>query len=183
MVGTSHEDFSLTVEDLQAVTDYALAGAVEVLPIFQKALPDDPRPEEAIAAARAFVETGRRTNQQRAAAFAAHRAAKDAGEEAARLAAQAAGDAAAAAYLHPIAKSHQVGHILRAVACVAAIAEIQTQDPDAGSETVRRWAAAASPAVVTVLRRYPPAAPGRSRTDVLMAELDASLRARHSPDS
>ena len=53
----------------------------------------------------------------------AHRAAKTATGEAAQQAALAAGAAAAAAYLHPLAKSTQVGHILRAAACAARAAE------------------------------------------------------------
>ena len=70
-----------------------------------------PRAGAAIDAAWEFIHGGPRTNRQRAASMDAHRAVKDAPTESARLAAQAAGDAASAAYLHPIAKAHQVGHI------------------------------------------------------------------------
>lgn len=109
----------------------------------------------------------------------AHRAAADAPTETARLAAQAAGDAASAAYLHPIAKAHQVAHLLRASANAARIAELAAgDDPAAGLAAVERARALATPAVVEVLRRYPPAPAGRSRPAVLMAALDAALRDR-----
>ena len=78
----------------------------------------------------------------------------------------AAGDAAAAAYLHPIARATQVGHILRA-ATHAALA----LDGDLGP-ALRR----ATPELVDVLRRYPPAPSGRTPVALLMQQLDATLR-------
>ena len=128
-------DFELTVEELRAVARYAADSAQSVLPVFEAVCPDDPRPQAAIAAAWEFVNGARRTNLQRVTSLDAHRAAKGAPTEAARLAARAAGDAASAAYLHPIAKSHQVGHILRAAASAARIGElIADGDPDVGNE-------------------------------------------------
>ncbi len=172
-------DFSLTTEDLRAVVGFARDAAVEVLPVFESDQPDDPRPRAAVDAARTFLESGRRTTLQRVAALDAHRAAREAGSGPARLAGQAAGDASAAAYLHPLAKSHQVGHILRAAANAAAIAELQAGgDPAAGLDAIDRWESRATPALIDVLRRYPPAPAGRSRAAVLMATLDTALRAR-----
>ena len=107
----------------------------------------------------------------------AHRAAAGASDEVARLAAQAAGDAASAAYLHPIAKAHQVGHILRADANAARIAEITAAgDPAAADAVIRRAAQRATPGLRQILRRYPPAPPGRIRTAALLATLDGVLR-------
>lgn len=69
----------------------------------------------------------------------AHRAATEASTEASRLAAQAAGDAASAAYLHPIAKAHQAGHILRAAANAARITEMKAGgDPAVGDRVIEK---------------------------------------------
>lgn len=172
-------DFTLTLDELRAVARYAADAAGAVLPVFTAACPDDPRPGAALDAARVFVEGAPRTMLQRVTSLDAHRAAAVAPTETARLAAQAAGDAASAAYLHPIAKGHQVGHILRAAANAARIAELTAgDDPAAGLAAVEAAAARAraTPVVVDVLHRYPPAHTGRSRPAVLLAALDAALR-------
>ena len=170
-------DFELTMDELRAVARFAAGSAEEVLPIFEAAHPDDPRPRAAVAAAWTFVDGARRTILQRTTSLDAHRAAADAATESATLAARAAGDAASAAYLHPIAKAHQVGHILRAAACAARIAEITAgEDPEAGKRAVADAASRATPVVVDVLRRYPPGPVGRRRVDELMSRLDATLR-------
>ncbi|MDT9592102.1 exonuclease SbcC [Nocardioides zeae] len=171
-------DLDLTVDELRAVTAYALETAAELLDVFEAAHPDDLRPREALAAARAFVSGAPRGNRLRVAAVEAHRAAASADGEPARLAARAAGDAAAAAYLHPIARATQVGHVLRAAALAARVAELEAGDPAAAEERLTRSAAAAEPVVVAVLRRYPPAPDGRSRVAELVRDLDKRLRAR-----
>lgn len=179
MATTGSGDFALTTDELRAVARYAADAAAAVLPVFTQACPDDPRPAAALDAARVFVGGAPRTMLQRVTSLDAHRAAAVAPSEAARLAAQAAGDAASAAYLHPIAKAHQVGHILRASANAARIAELAAgDDPAAGLAAVEAAAARARtmPVVVDVLRRYPPAPAGRSRQAVLLAALDAALR-------
>ncbi|SEH68152.1 hypothetical protein SAMN04489835_2821 [Mycolicibacterium rutilum] len=166
-------DFALTDDELRAVVRFVEAAAADVLPVFETARPDDPRPRAALDAARQFIEGARRTKLQRATALDAHRAAREAPTEASRLAAQAAGDAAAAAYLHPIAKEHQVGHILRAAANAARIAELEGADADAGLARVR---ARATPVLIDVLCRYPRPRTGTSRIVQLLSTLDASLR-------
>ncbi|WP_424217066.1 putative immunity protein (plasmid) [Streptomyces sp. BI20] len=173
-------DFELTVDELRVVARYAVDSALEVLPVFEAAVPGDPRPRAAVVAAEEFVAGAPRGRLQRVTALDAHRAAKEArelGREAAGLAARAAGDAAAAAYLHPIAKATQVGHILRAGACAARVAELTDPgDPEAAARSLEGARRRAGPVLVSVLRRYPPAPAGRSRVAVLMAELDAALR-------
>ncbi|MGW2475179.1 putative immunity protein [Streptomyces sp. NPDC001665] len=176
MTGVSG-DFELSMSELRVVARYAAEAAEGVLTVFEDARPGDGRPRAAIDAAREFIGGAPRTRLQRVTSMDAHRAAKDAGTEAARLAAQAAGDAASAAYLHPIAKAHQVAHILRAAANAARIAEIHAgDDRRAGDRAVERAREQAAPVLVDVLRRYPPALRGRSRAAQLMAALDASLR-------
>ncbi|MFJ9623724.1 putative immunity protein [Streptomyces sp. NPDC101181] len=172
-------DFVLTMDELRVVAGYVLHSAEEVLPVFEAARPDDPRPWAAVDAAREFAGGARRTRLQRVTSLDAHRAAKEAPTEAARLAARAAGDAASAAYLHPIAKATQVGHILRAAASAARVAELNADgDPAVGLRSIEQARRRATPVLVDVLRRYPPAPTGPSRTAQLMAALDASLRGR-----
>ena len=146
--------------------------------MFESLVVDDPRPRVAIDAAWEFINGARRTKLQRVTSLDAHRAAKEADNELARLAAQAAGDAPSAAYLHPIARAHQVGHILRAAANAARIAELaEGGDPSAGDRAIEQARARATPVVIDVLRRYPNAPAGRGRAARLMSTLDGSLRA------
>ncbi|RKN51282.1 exonuclease SbcC [Micromonospora endolithica] len=156
---------------------YVVRHAQDVLHVFERAVPDDPRPRAAIDAAWAFIDGADRTNRQRVASVDAHRAARSAPTEAARLAARSAGDAASAAYLHPIARASQVGHILRAAASAARIGEIAAGGAAATADALlERSRQEATPALVGVLRRYPPAPGGSSRVARLMSTLDRALR-------
>lgn len=171
-------DFELTDDELRAVARFVAEAAQGVLPRFETVSPDDPRPRAALDAAWEFVGGARRTELQRVTSLDAHRAARESPTEVGRLAAQAAGDAASAAYLHPIAKAHQVGHILRAAANAARVAEIDAgEDPDVGTGVIERARGRATPVLIDVLRRYPAAPAGGNRAARLMARLDAALRA------
>ncbi|MFI6154526.1 putative immunity protein [Kitasatospora sp. NPDC051170] len=171
-------DFGLTMDELRVVARYVVESAQEVLPMYEEAVPGDPRPRAAVDAAWEFVNGARRTQLQRVAALDAHRAAREAGTETARLAARAAGDAAAAAYLHPIAKATQVGHILRGAACAVRVAELLAEeDPDVADRLIERARRRATPVLIDVLGRYPLAPTGKGRVAQLMSTLDASLRA------
>ncbi|MCV7362152.1 putative immunity protein [Mycolicibacterium neworleansense] len=163
------------MDELRVVARYVAETADDVLDVFEGTHPDDLRPRAAVAAAWEFVHGAPRSKAQRVTSLDAHRAAAAADSESARLAAQAAGDAASAAYLHPIAKAHQVGHILRAAANAARIAEIR-DGPQARDSTLRRARQRATPALIDVLTRYPPVPSGRGRVAQLMAALDAALR-------
>ncbi|WP_370617290.1 putative immunity protein [Mumia qirimensis] len=170
-------DFALTMDELRTVARFAAQSAEQSLPVFEAEDPADPRPRAALDAAWAFADGAPRTALQRTAAVEAHRAAKDVMTEAAQLAARASGDAAAAAYLHPIAKATQVGHILRAAACAARVAELEAAG-DAGAAAASLEAARqrATPALIDVLSRYPAAPAGRGRVAELMRTLDSALR-------
>jgi hypothetical protein len=170
-------DFDLTMDELRVVARYVVRHAEEVLPVFEQAVPDDPRPRAAIDAAWTFINGANRTKLQRVASLDAHRSARSAPSEAARLAARSAGDAASAAYLHPIAQADQVGHILRACASAARIGELAAGgDPAIGDALLERSRQQATPELIDVLRRYPPATSGSSRIAQLMSTLDHSLR-------
>jgi hypothetical protein len=169
-------NIELTMDELRAVTGFAVACAEPALAIFERDCPGDPRPRAAIDAARAFAEGARRTKAIRDAAWAAHRAAqetRDADQPAASDAARAALAAASAAFLHPLAKATQVPHILGAAAHTARAFEL---DGDTGTRHIERARALANPTVVTVLSRFPNAPSGRGRPGELMRQLDAALR-------
>lgn len=163
----------LTLPELRAVAGFASACAEDVLTIFEEARPGDPRPREALDAARVFAAGGARTKAQRLTALAAMRAARDSDTEAAGAAARAAMCAASAAYLHPLAQADQVKHILGAAAYATRAAELTGRDAAAPA---REFASRATPVVVEVLRRYPAAPPGGGRVGQLIRDLDAALR-------
>ncbi|MEV6425711.1 putative immunity protein [Streptomyces sp. NPDC051662] len=175
---TASGDFELTMDELRVVARYVAESAQEVLPVFEESVPGDTRPRAALDAAWEFINGARRTKLQRVTSLDAHRAAKDAGTEAARLAARSAGDAAAAAYLHPIARATQVGHILRAAASAARIAELSAgDDPVVGNLRIEQARTRATPVLIAVLSRYPLAPTAKNRVAQLMSALDTSLRA------
>lgn len=169
-------DFDLTLDEIRVVAAFAAAAAAEVLPVFE-ARHDDVRPRLALEAAQGVRRRAPRSRLQRVTAPAAHRAARSADDAAASHAAMAAGDAAAAAYLHPLADSAQVGHILRACAHAARACELDGHDdPAAADQALERAVERATPTLVDVLRRYPRTRPGRSRVAELMHRLDSELR-------
>lgn len=176
-MATGAGDFELTMDELRVVARFVAESALEVLPVFEEAVPGDRRPRAAVDAAWEFVNGAKRTKLQRVTSLDAHRAAKGANTEAARLAARSAGDAASAAYLHPIAEAGQVGHILRAAASAARIAELNAgDDPAVGDMLIELARQRATPVLIDVLRRYPLAPTVNNRTAQLMSTLDASLR-------
>ena len=67
-------DFELTTDELRAVVRYAVACAEPAFVLFRKARPDDPRPADALQAARVFADGAPRSRLQRTAAADAHRA-------------------------------------------------------------------------------------------------------------
>jgi hypothetical protein len=169
----------LSMQDLREVTGYAAVSAQEALEIFESAHPADPRPRDAIDAARKFARGGERGKTLRDTAWAALKAARDADTAAAGDAARAAMCAASAAYLHPLAKAHQVKHILGAAAHAARAAElIAGGDWDVGADHIERARRRATPVVVDVLSRYPAAPPGGGRVGELLRDLDGALRDR-----
>ncbi len=105
-------EIDLGMGDLRAVAQYAAASAQEVLRIFEHARPGDSRPRDA---AWPFARGGARPKALRDAAWAAMRAARKADTPAAGDAARAVMCAPSSAYLHPLARSHQVKLILSAV--------------------------------------------------------------------
>ena len=120
---------------------------------------------------------GRRGKALRDAAWAALRAARETNDAAAAEAALAAMSAASAAYLHPLARATQVRHVLGAAAHAArAVALAEGDVPGAGADRLAHAARCASPNVIAILNRYPPAPPGGGRVGELLRSLDRMLR-------
>lgn len=168
-------EFELGMDQLRSVVRFAAVNAAPLLALYESCEPGDPRPRAALDAAWLFEDGGRRSALQRTAASAAHRAARQAGSEPARLAALACGDAAAAAYLHPIARATQVGHIVRSAACAVLVAQLLEGDAGA-SAAAARVRSSATDELRAVLRRYPPAPRGRAALARVMSDLDEQLR-------
>ena len=169
----------LSMQDLREIARYAAESAQEVLKIFERAHPTDSRPRDAVDSAWTFARGGERGKSLRVTACAALKAARDSGTTAAGEAARAAMCAASAAYLHPLAKAHQVKHILGAPAYAARAAELMAgDDRDVGADHIEQARRRATPAVVDVLSRYPTAPPGGGRVGELLRDLDEALRGR-----
>lgn len=171
----------LTLAELREVTAYAASCAGPALAIFERRRADDQRPRDALEATLAFARGARRTKSIRDAAWGAMRAsqaARTGGDSAASEAARATLAAAGAPYLHPIARTTQVAHILGAAAHCARALELEAEgDKEVGSAAIERSREAATRGVIDVLSRYPPAPDGGGRVGELMRQLDASLRA------
>ncbi|MGW2825664.1 putative immunity protein [Streptomyces sp. NPDC001443] len=171
------DPIELSTHELREIAGYAADSAHRVLPIFEEALPADPRARDAVDAAYTFARGGPRTAALRRCAWAAFAAAREAPSPAATDAARAAGHAAAAAYLHPLADAHQVKHVLGAAAHAARAEELAAPDSErADAGTLDRARRHAPAAVVAVLGRLPVAPPGGGRAGELLRELDTALR-------
>ncbi len=105
-------------EDQRLLATWAAECAERVLPLFEKAHPNDDRPRRAIDACRAWVRTGVfKMAEIRGASLAAHAAARDAKENAlACFAARAAGQAVATAHV----PQHAYGAAYYALKAIAA---------------------------------------------------------------
>lgn len=176
---TETEKIELSEDELREITGYAADCARRVLAIFEKELPDDTRPRDAIAGAEAFAAGGPRTTELRQSAWAAHKAVKEAPSPAAADAAFAASHAAAAAFLHPKASAHQVKHVLGSAAHAARAEELLADGAERGTaEGTLAWARQHAPAAVpAVLGRLPAAPAGGGRVGEFIRDLDAALRA------
>jgi len=172
-------EIELTMDELREITRWAVLCANRVLSIYESQVPDDPRPRDAIAAADEFVATGKRSNALRMAGLTAYKASRSivedvAGSEAALSATQAVG----AAYLHPLASSLQVKHILGSAA--HAMRAIEASAGQEKAEDFYNWALKNSPTTVgKVLARFPSAPAGGGRTGEIIRRFDDALRIGH----
>lgn len=159
----------LTMDDLRQLARWAAGCAARALPVFERSVPGDPRPREALATALAFANGAERSAALRKAAWAANAAARETDDPAAACAARAASAAAGSAYLHPIVTPHQLNHIL-------APAVYAAQALGADESGIDRVIADAPPAVRHLVAQLPPRAPSRTAMGKLFHRLDTELR-------
>lgn len=102
--------------DHQTLAVWAIACAHRVLPYFEEAYPDDPRPRHALETLQAWIDTGEFSMTTiRTASLASHAAAREVGEDnPARSAARAAGQAVATAHV----RTHAPGAALYALQAI-----------------------------------------------------------------
>lgn len=174
----SHTGIELTTDELRKITEYAVVWATKALPIFEQHNPNDTRPREAIKAASQFYENGKRSNALRMSGLAAYRASREAHDPAAIEAALAATQAVGAAYLHPIASSLQVEHILGSIVHAAYALELEAEDANTARIECGKALQDAPRELIAVLRRYPAAPSKKGRAGELLQYLDSKLRSR-----
>ncbi|MGE6783660.1 putative immunity protein [Ensifer adhaerens] len=166
----------LTEDDLRHITRWAALSAGRALPVFE-AVAADPRPRQAIAAARAFAEGAPRSTALRKLAWGAQAAAREIGDPAATAAARAASAAAGAAYTHPIETPHQINHVLAPAAYAIQALASGADDGAAVMEKEMSLAiAAASPELRQIVRKMPGRKPSKGDFHALLYRLDVALR-------
>ena len=118
----------LDEQDHRSLVLWATDCAERVLPYFEEKYPKDDRPRKALEAGRAWVRGEITFGELRAAALAAHSAARDAEHAAARSAGQAA------------ATAHVAGHARHAATyAVSAVTYAASEHADAATAMERDW--------------------------------------------
>ncbi|MEO5928909.1 MAG: putative immunity protein, partial [Candidatus Kapaibacterium sp.] len=112
-------------KEKQSMALWAADCAERALSQFEEQYPEDRRPRNAIEAARAWAHGTLKIREARAAAFAAHAAARATDNHAARAAARSAGHAAATAHVITHA-AHAATYAVSAMA--AAAGDIETEE-------------------------------------------------------
>jgi hypothetical protein len=123
----------LDKRDHRSLAFWAADCAEHVLPYFDKDYPEDDRPRKALEAGRAWARGELSVSKARAAAFAAHAAARTGHHAAARAAARAAGHAAATAHVADHAR-HAAAYAVKAATAAAIPADVGT-----AAATERDW--------------------------------------------
>lgn len=181
-MGHESKYFTLSLESLRVLGNWAADCAERALSIYETYAESDSRPRAALEGIRVFARGGKRTAQLRSLALSAFSAAREAENPAAAAAARAAGLAASSAYTHPLADVQQTKHILGPAAYTALALELDhAGDPGIGEREVR-WAIEQVPSEVReILLQMPARQTGNSRLDKILYELDAGIRSRTLP--
>jgi hypothetical protein len=184
MMAREAKYFSLSLESLRALGNWAADCAERALPVYETHADSDSRPRAAIEGIRVFAGGGKRTAQLRSLALSAFSAAREANDPAAAAAARAAGLAASSAYTHPLADVQQTKHIVGPAAYAALALELnQGSNHSIGDHEVI-WAIQHVPCEVReVLLQMPARTAGVSRLDKLLYELDKGIRSRALPEN
>lgn len=163
---------------LRPIASWAANYAERVLPIFENAYPDEPRPRQAVEASREFSKGKKRDNNLRSISMATFKLGKVT-EGSPKYVTRAASAVAAIAYTHTdlatgIRGIRQARHILGPVVYAA------LSLGNGGEELINDAIATAPPEVRLVLRQMPPQPSGKKQEDTLFAQLDAGLRSNES---
>ncbi|WP_245813747.1 putative immunity protein [Rhodococcus marinonascens] len=132
----------LDLQEHQTLVIWAAACAERVLENFERAVPGDARPREAIEAGRAWARGELKMTGARKAAFASHAAARDAPDDAAKAAARAAGHAAATAHVYthaPHAANYATTSVRKAAAPAANTAVTSLDTASVAIARERSW--------------------------------------------
>jgi hypothetical protein len=130
---TEHRGGSLSLVDHHLLAVWAADCAEHLLSLFAHERPDDPRPEQAIQAARAWANGEMRVGEARKASVAAHAAARACKNLSAMAAARAAGHAAATAHM----ADHALGPVIYGNHAVRSAA--MPNERDCAAERERAW--------------------------------------------
>ena len=163
-------------KDHRSLALWAADCAAHVLLYFEENCPEDDRPRKAVEAGRAWARGELSPSQARAAAFAAHSAARDADHLAARAAARAAGHAAATAHVASHAH-HAAAYAVKAAAGTSSATELawqrQTPSGAASPSSVSAFGARHRAAGSVGSAAHFPAGKSMTKTEKLLRELIA----------
>ncbi|HEX6258567.1 MAG TPA: hypothetical protein VFZ48_03745 [Candidatus Saccharimonadales bacterium] len=165
---------------LRAVALWAANYAEATLAIFERYHPKDPRPRQAIEAAREYGQGKKRDKNLRVVALAAFKAAKDI-DEASKYAARAATLSASVAYAHTDLQTglqgiRQARHILGPIVYAAFALEAAKGERAVADDFIRQAAQTAPPEAKQILKHMPPQTKKPGRVEELFFELDSALR-------
>ncbi|MFE4466883.1 putative immunity protein [Oerskovia sp. NPDC056781] len=131
---TERRGGTLTDEHHHLLAEWAAVCAEHVLPLFERAAPDDPRPREALAVERAWIRGEMAMKDAHRAAFGANAAGRDLPAPA-KYAALAAGQAVAVAHV----AAHDLGAAAYAIRAAAADASARGDDAETARLVERDW--------------------------------------------
>ncbi len=142
-----HRGGLLDLESHRMLAAWAADCAERVLPVFETCHPQDGRPREAIATARAWARGVATVGEAREASVAAHAAARTPGHRAATAAARAAGHAAGTA--------HMADHAIEAAKYARQAVEAADTSQGDAVEEERTWQRDRAPDGVRALVGHP----------------------------
>lgn len=165
---------------LRPIASWAANYVEQVLPVFEKIYPDEPRPRQAVKASREFGKGKRRDNNLRLISMAVFKLGKIT-EGSPKYVTRAASAVAAIAYTHTdltegVQGMRQARHILGPVVYAALSLG---EDSSESEELINDAIATAPPEVNLILQHMPTQSAGKKQEDLLFARLDISLRSKN----
>jgi hypothetical protein len=169
------EYFALDIRDLQGAVVWAIDYVERAASIYEHYAPEDPRVRNAIAEARRFSESGKRTMLLRKLAMDAYRASREIELPAASFAANAASLVAAVAYTHPYRDLRQAEHLLGPIVYSVLSLESEREDTSVGEREIEKAVDGVPERVALLLGEYPRHEMGSGRVAELLYRLDSGI--------